>query len=125
MHPKLFERRGAVLSDQLVQLDKDIKAVCISLAERVQLAGSLCIGDEEAKSLEKQFQTSVECVIKIPAASEEGMFARRALLQKLTELEDFLDSLFRGCSAKSAMSSRQNLDQCRQSLDQFKLRKYT
>jgi len=124
MHPKIRERHGAVLSKQLAQLDKDIKAVCISLAQRVRLAGSLCIGDEEAKSLEKQFQTSVECVLKIPAASEEGMFARRALLQKLTELEDFLDSLFRGASATSTMSSRRNIDQCRQSLDQFKIRKY-
>lgn len=124
MHPKFMKRRSAVLSKQLAQLDKDIQAACITLAQRVRLAGALCLGEEKAEELEKQFQTSVDCVIRIPAISEEGRFARRALLQKLLELEDFLDTLSRNTLPKEEANSRYDLERCRLSLDQVKLQKY-
>ena len=124
MHPKLLKRRSAVLSKQLAQLDGDINAVCITLAQRVRLAGVLCLGEEKAESLERQFQTSVECVIRIPATSEEGRIARRALLEKLSELEDFLDSLSRNTSPALETNSRYDLDRCRQSLDLVKVQKH-
>ena len=126
MHPKIRERRGAVLSEQFAQIDRDIEVACISLAQLVRLAGSLCIGDAEAESLERQFQTSVDYIIKIPAHFEEGRFARRELIHKLLELETYLESLLRPVSAKAELKSgsRQDLDQCRQSLDRLKSREY-
>ncbi|WP_370676983.1 hypothetical protein [Pleomorphomonas sp. PLEO] len=126
MHPKIQRRRGAVLSEQLGQLDQDIQAVCASLAHRVRLAGSLCIGDDAADSLEKQFRTSVDCVLKIPAITEEGRTARRALLQKLIELEAYLESLFQTTWVKSDIESTHGyeLDKCSQNLDLIKTREY-
>lgn len=121
MHPKIRERRGTVLSEQLAQIDRDIEAVCISLAHRVRLAGGLCIGEAEAGNLEKQFQLSVDYIIKIPVQSEEGKFARRELIQKLVELEAYLESLLQTTWAKTEMNSRfrQELNQCRQNLDRL------
>jgi hypothetical protein len=124
MHPKLLKRRSAVLSKQLAQLDGDIKGVCSTLARRVRLAGALCLGEEKAESLERQFQTSVECVIRIPAISEEGRIARRALLEKLAELEDFLGSLSSNTSATLETNSRYDLERCRQSLDKVKVQNH-
>lgn len=122
MHPKIQERRGAVLSRQVAEVDRDINAVCLSLARRVRLAGALCIGHEEADSLERQFQMSVDYVIRIPATSEEGRIARRALIQKLVELEDYIESLFRTTWAKAELNSRsrRELYTCRQNLDPIK-----
>ncbi|MBS1166198.1 MAG: hypothetical protein H6R00_2223 [Proteobacteria bacterium] len=121
MHPKFLKRRSAILSKQLAQLDGNIKMACITLAQRVRLAGALYLGEEKAESLERQFQTSVECVLRIPAISEEGMLARRALLEKLAELEDFLDSLPHNTFATPETNPRHDLERCRQSLDQVKV----
>lgn len=126
MHPKIHRRRATVLTKQLAAFDRDLRAVCSSLAQRVRLAGSLCIGEEEAKNLERQFQLSVDQVIRIPAASEEGSFARRALIQKLVELETYLESLFHATWAKAELDSRsqRELYECRQNLDRIKALEY-
>lgn len=114
------------MTAQLAEIDRDIKAVCASLAHRVRLAGSMCIGDEEARHLERQFQSSVDCVIRIPATSEEGRIARRALIQKLVELEKYLDSLFHATWAKAELDSRsrRELYECRENLDRIKALEY-
>lgn len=120
MHPKMKERRGAILSRQLAQVDRYITAVCHSLAHRVRLAGSLCLGDQEARILETQFQASVDYVVKIPAASEDGRAARRALIGKLIELEDYLSTVFRTAWANGEMTSwRSELDRFRHDLDRI------
>jgi hypothetical protein len=126
MHPKIKERRGAILSRQLAQVDRDIRAVCHSLAHRVRLAGSICLGEREAKLLETQFQASVDYVVKIPAASEDGRAARRALIGKLIELEDYLSTVFRAAWASGEMTSwRSELDRFRHDLDRIHDREYT
>lgn len=115
-----------MLTAQLAEVDRDIKAVCVSLAHRVRLTGTLCIGSEEAKHLERQFQSSVDYVIRIPAASEEGRIARRALIQKLVELEKYLESLLHATWAKAELNSgsQQELYECQQNLDRIKALEY-
>lgn len=110
------------MTAQLAEIDRDIKAVCASLAHRVRLAGSMCIGDEEAKHLERQFQNSVDYVIRIPATSEEGRIARRALIRKLAELEKYLESLFHTTWAKAELNSRsrRELYECRENWERIK-----
>lgn len=126
MHPKIHRRRATVLTTQLAEFDRDLKDVCTSLAQRVRLAGSLCLGEEEAKSLERQFQISVDQVLRMPAASEDGRIARRALIQKLVELEKYLESLFHATLAKADLDARpqQELTECRQNLDRIKALEY-
>lgn len=124
MHPKFLERRKFVLSEQLAEVDREIRAASVIIARRVQLAGSLCVGDDEAKVLEKQFQASVDFVIKIPALSEDGRLARRELINKLMELDDYLDSLFRSPWATTELVSRcqRNLSKCRDGLERIRAR---
>lgn len=126
MHPKILERHRAVLSEQFAQVDHDIEAVCASLAQRVRLAGALCIGEEEAKSLEKQFQASVNYIIRIPGTSEEGRMARRELIRKLAELADYLEALLSSPWAKAEMESRsqQGADQDAASFGSDQVREY-
>lgn len=126
MHPKILERREFVLSEQLAEVDREIRSVSVTIARRVQMAGSLCVGEDEAKILEKQFQASVDFVIKIPALSEDGRVARRELINKLIELDDYLDSLFRSPWATTELVSRcqQNLSKCRDGLERIKARQH-
>lgn len=104
MHPKIQERRGAVLSAHLSEIDRNIETACALLAHRVRLAGQLCLGEDGARQLERQFRLAVDYVVAIPAVSEEGRVARRDLIRKLGELEDYLATLF------SAAWARQELD---------------
>ncbi len=125
MHPKIKERRGTILSRQLAQVDRDIKAVCLSLAHRVRLAGSICLGEQEASLLERQFQASVDHVVRIPAASEDGRIARRELIGKLIELEDHLSAVLQAPWASAEMASRRGeLDRFRHDLDRIHDRGY-
>ena len=101
MHPKILERRNAILSKCIYDVDLELKKVSTSIARRVRLVGSLCVGQEEAEILERQVQVGVDYVIKIPATSEEGIHARRELIEKLTELETYLDSLLHAPWVKS------------------------
>lgn len=120
MHPKLKERRGAILSRQLAQVDRDIRAVCHSLSHRVRLAGSICLGEQEARILERQFQASVDYVVKIPAVSEDGRVARRELIGKLIELEDYLSTMFRATWASEDVAARRGeLARFRHDLDRI------
>lgn len=127
MHPKILERREFVLSEQLAEVDREIQAASVILARRVQLAGSLCVGEDEARVLERQFQASVDFVIRIPALSEDGRLARRELINKLMELDDYLDSMFRSPWAMSELVSRcqRNLNKCRDGLERMKARQHT
>lgn len=122
MHPKIMKRRGLVISEQLAEIDRDIKAVANSIARRVRLAGVLCIGEQEADTLEDQFHESVEAVLDIPSISEAGRRGRRELIAKLVELEAYLDSLFSASWVTSELIARcrQNLDRCRSRLDRIK-----
>lgn len=124
MHPRILERRGRVLSEKCAEIDQDIKDVSAAVARRVRLAGELCIGIEEAEALERQFHASVCCVIEVPATSEEGTRARRELIKKLMELDDYISSLLRAPWARSEIiaNCRKNLDRCRQDLDRIKSR---
>lgn len=124
MHPKILERRGRVLSEKCAEIDRDIKDVSAAVARRVRLAGELCLGLEEAEALERQFQASVCYVIEVPATSEEGARARRELIRKLMELDDYISSLLRApwARSESIANCRRNLDRCRQDLDGIKLR---
>lgn len=126
MHPKILERREIVISQQLAEVDREIRATSVAIARRVQLAGSLCVGEDEAKVLEKQFQASVDFVIKIPALSEDGRLARRELINKLIELDDYLDTLFRSPWATTELISRcrRNLNKCRDGLERIKARRH-
>lgn len=125
MHPKILERREFVISEQLAEVDRELRAISVAMARRVYLAGSLCVGEDEAKVLEKQFQASVDFVIKTPALSEDGRLARRELITRLTELDDYLDSLFRSPWATTELVSRcrRNLNKCRDGLEQLKARR--
>ncbi|MBS1164579.1 MAG: hypothetical protein H6R00_604 [Proteobacteria bacterium] len=113
-----------MLSEKCAEIDRDIKDVSAAVARRVRLAGELCLGLEEAEALERQFQASVCCVIEVPATSEEGARARRELIRKLMELDDYIGSLLRApwARSESIANCRQNLDRCRKDLDGIKLR---
>lgn len=123
MHPKILERRGRVLSKQCAEIDREIKRVSTAVARRVRLAGELCIGEVEAEALERQFQASVCYVIEVPATSEEGRRARRELIKKLMELDDYIGSLLQASWVRSELieSCHKNLDRCRRVLDGIKL----
>lgn len=119
MHPKIQKRRRDVLSAQFSDVDREVRAVCASLAQRIRLAGHLCIGSAEAKDLEGQFQSSIDYIIGIPTTSETGRTARHELIRKLVQLEDYLDSLLNTEWARSRTTAghQQGLDLCRPSLD--------
>jgi hypothetical protein len=124
MHPKILERRGRVISEKCAEIDQDIKDVSAAVARRVRLAGELCIGAEEAEALEKQFQASVCYVIEVPATSEDGRRARRELVKKLMDLDEYISSILRAPWARNEIvaSCLENLEQCRQALDGFRIK---
>ena len=95
MHPKMKKRRGAMPPKQLARGDRDIGAVRRRLAHRIRPAGSICLGDREARPVETRVHASVDSVVRLPTASEDGRGARRAPIGERIEREDTLAAPFR------------------------------
>lgn len=121
MHPKILERRGRVLSAVLTGVDLDIRSASASIGRRVRLAGGLCVSEEEAAALEALLRTSVDCVLDIPSATDSGRRARRELILRLIELDDYLDGLLRKIesAAKPAVGDRHSFARSLHDLNQL------
>lgn len=119
MHPRFHERRGRVVSALLNEVDLEIRNASKSIGRRVRLAGSLCMGNEEADALQDLLRAGIDCVLGIPGTSESGRRSRRELIAKLIELDDYLNGLLHSIetAAKLVDGGRHGLDRSLRDLD--------